>query len=99
MRAPLLTGMGLGCGIVLGSWVIAQFIQPPVKPPQNQIKPHQQPLHTPRGSPSIDPKVLERAYAPPSEPLPPEARPTPSAISPPETEWRDLRRQKDAAAY
>ena len=49
--------------------------------------------------PSLDPKVLERAFAPPSRPLPPEARPTASAIIPPEREWRQLKRDEAAVAY
>ena len=49
--------------------------------------------------PSIDPKLLERAFAPPSRPLPPEARPTASAITPTEQEWRQMERDEAAVAY
>lgn len=49
--------------------------------------------------PSLDPKVLERAFAPPSKPLPPEARPTASAIIPPAQEWRQLKQDEAAVAY
>jgi hypothetical protein len=49
--------------------------------------------------PSIDPKVLERAYAPAPKRLPPEARPNRSAIEPPAKEWRRLQREDDAIAY
>lgn len=49
--------------------------------------------------PSIDPKVLERAYAPAPKRLPSEARPTRSAIEPPAEEWRRLQREDNAIAY
>jgi hypothetical protein len=49
--------------------------------------------------PSLDPDVLKRAYAPVSEPLPPEARPKSPAIHPPEREWRRLKRKEEALAY
>lgn len=51
--------------------------------------------------PSVDPKVLERAFAPPPpvSSLPPEARPTSPAIDPLEREWRRLQRNDQAVAY
>jgi hypothetical protein len=49
--------------------------------------------------PSIDPKVLERAYAKPEGPLPQAARPTSPAIHPPDREWRRARREDQAVPY
>jgi hypothetical protein len=49
--------------------------------------------------PSIDPKLLERAFAPPSKPLPPEDRPTASAIIPSAEEWRQLERDGAAVVH
>lgn len=51
--------------------------------------------------PSVDPKALERAFAPapPVSSLPPEARPTTPAINPPEREWRRVQRNDQAVAY
>mgnify|MGYP001568008010 CR=1 FL=1 len=51
--------------------------------------------------PSVDPRVLERAFAPPPpmSSLPPEARPTTPAIDPPEREWRRVQRKDHAVAY
>ena len=45
--------------------------------------------------PSIDPALLERAYAPPSRPLPPAARPKTPRIRPSDTKLRKLQRQID----
>ena len=56
---------------------------------------------TPAGywrDPSVDPKLLERAFAPPPH-VPPEARPKPPAIMPSEREWHRLQRDDSAVAY
>lgn len=52
-----------------------------------------------RQDPSIDSAVLERAFQPPPRSLPSEAKPKAAALTPPEREWRRLRRQSDATAY
>lgn len=56
-------------------------------------------LGLPVYDPSIDPRLLERAYAPVPESLPPQARPKTPDIHPPERTWRRLQRQDDAVAY
>lgn len=56
-------------------------------------------LGLPVHDPSIDPRLLERAYAPVPESLPPQARPKAPDIHPPERTWRRLQRREDAVAY
>lgn len=53
----------------------------------------------PWGDPSLDPEVLQRAYAPPPRSLPKAARPEILPIHPPEREWRKAQRNEDAIAY
>lgn len=53
----------------------------------------------PWDDPSLDPEVLQRAYAPPPRSLPKEARPEMLPIHPPEREWRKAQRNEDAIAY
>lgn len=98
MRAPLLTGMGLGCAIVLGSWVLVQMIPLPKQLP-SLTKPRPQFSQTPRHNSTEPPPLVEHISISRSTPLPSEAIPTPSDISPPESEWQNLRRQKNAVAY
>ncbi len=54
-----------------------------------------------RNDPSLDPKVLERAFVPPPPPsmLPPDARPKRSAIEPPRRTWQERQRYDSAVAY
>ncbi len=97
----------IGLGLAISIWSVAQLIMTPVIPrtggpsahPASTTVPTSPPQSAiPWKDPSIDPKVLEKAFAPPL-PLPPEARPKPSAIIPPEREWRRIQRQDDAVAY
>ena len=53
-------------------------------------------LILPKGAwndPSVPPEALKKAYAPLSHPLPPEARPQPSNIHPPEAKERRIQRR------
>ena len=99
MRSSLLTGIAIGCAAIMGAWIIAQFIPLPRVQPEPTQSLSNAPAHgtQPWNDPSIDPKTLERTFALPSEPLPPEARPTPSAIQPSQQAWRKLQ-QKGAIA-
>ena len=109
MRAPRAVWIGtIGVGVGVSIWSLIQLIMTPVLLPPHSPSVHavRSPVATaasgrmsaPWKDPSIDPQVLEKAFAPPP-PLPPQARPKPSALVPPAREWERIQRQDDAVAY
>jgi hypothetical protein len=101
----------IGCTIVVSVWAVLQLAQSPLLSshrtpaataeilPAAAVAP---PVDVTGGrhwaDPSLDPKVLAKAYAPAPANLPPEARPKPLRITPSAKEMRRLE-QEGATAY
>ncbi len=89
---------GVVVGFVLLLVVAQRAHQPPQAPPSTKPVPTSvsRPSVGQVGywkDPSIDPKLLERAYLGTQQPLPPEARPKPLNIHPPSAKQKRLREQ------
>ena len=89
-------GTAIGLGVLLAAMHHAP--QPAVHPTVIKPVPTAQTRHTVGQvgywkDPSIDPKLLERAYLGTQQPLPPEARPKTLSIHPPAQKQKRLRKQ------
>ena len=111
MRVFGIVWIAVACAIAAVAWAMGRAVHhslPALAPPSAQTlqTSHNVPPSDPGGQPywrdpSVDPGVLERAFAPPPPVslLPPEAQPTPPAIDPPERAWRRLQHTDHAVAY